>query len=339
METTIVSKNGMLKTQTGLSRRVGRFYVTVIIFLAVMLLGLPVTERFSLGNGFIASAAKRDRTPPTTPSNLRATGISSYSVSLAWDQSTDNSGSFAYRIHRNDGLEALIPQAYTSYVWTTNLNAGQTYSFYIYAVDDDRNRSNNSNTLIVTLPNSDVPPPTPIVSVLSVGPTHISLSWSSSGGSRLRYYVYKDGVLAMQPTADTSHIFYLLQPETTYTFVVQAKEGTNLSPPSEPLSVTTSQRNPNDITPPTTPAHLGVESIDGSSGNEVYVRWDQSTDDFDPQWIIRYDVYKNGVLEDIVVGSGRSNVVYVVPGLNIIKVVAIDTAGNQSTAATIEYVH
>jgi hypothetical protein len=69
------------------------------------------------------------------------------------------------------------------------------------------------------------------------------------------------------------------------------------------------------------------------------VRWDQSTDDFDPQWIIRYDVYKNGVLEDIVVGRGHSNVVYVVPGLNIIKVVAIDTAGNQSTAATIEYVH
>src|ERR1700740_865866 len=105
METTIVSKTGMLKTQTGLSRRIGRFHVTVILFL--LLLGLPLTEQFSLGNGFIASAAKRDRTPPTTPSNLRATGISSYGVSLAWGPSTDNSGSFAYRIHRNDCLEAL----------------------------------------------------------------------------------------------------------------------------------------------------------------------------------------------------------------------------------------
>jgi chitinase len=298
-------------------------------------MGLPAIEEFSLFNGFVASAAKRDRIPPTTPSNLRVTGASSYSVALAWDPSTDNSGSFSYRIHRNDGLEALIPQAYTSYTWVTSLTAGQTYSFYVYAVDDDRNRSNNSNTLSVTLPNSNVPPSTPIVSVVSVGPTHISLAWSSTGGGfALRYFVYVNGNLYDQPTPDTSRIFYLLQPETTYTFVVQARDGANSSAPSAPLSVTTAPRNPNDITPPTTPAHLRAEPVDP---HEFYVFWDQSTDDFDQQWIIRYDVYLNGVLADVRVGTGHGHI-YLVDGVNIIKVIAIDTAGNQSAAATLEVV-
>jgi hypothetical protein len=93
-------------------------------------------------------------------------------------------------------------------------------------------------------------------------------------------------------------------------------------------------RNPNDVTPPTTPAHLRADFVDL---REMYVTWDQSTDDFDPQWIIRYDVYLNGVLQDITVGTGHS-LVYAVDGVNTIRVIAIDTAGNQSTAATIEFV-
>ena len=335
MGRTIGSRNAILKTQSGLSRTVGRFWVTAILVFAVITIGSPVTERFSPVNGFIASAAGRDRIPPTTPTNLHVVTKTASSVSLAWNPSTDNSGSFSYRIRQIGGSEALIPQIYTSYNWTSNLIAGQTYSFIVYAVDAARNRSSNSNTVTVTLPNLNDPPTTPIVSVLDIGPTHISLTWSSTGGATSpRYFVFKDGVLAMQPTADTSGTFYLLNPETTYTFVVQVKTGTILSAPSEPISVTTAQRNPNDVTPPTTPAHFRAEHI---GGNEIQLFWDQSTDDFDLQFIIRYDIYVNGVLSDIAIGTGRS-LVYVVDGVNIIKIVAIDTAGNQSTEATIEFV-
>ena len=42
--------------------------------------------------------AARDRTPPTTPTNLRVTGMTAYGVSLAWNPSTDNSGSVTYTI-------------------------------------------------------------------------------------------------------------------------------------------------------------------------------------------------------------------------------------------------
>ena len=94
--------------------------------------------------------------------------------------------------------------------------------------------------------------------------------------------------------------------------------------------MTTEPSNPNDTTPPTMPT---IQWIEDWGGNEIVLVWDQSTDDLDPQSIIRYDVYVNGVLEDINVGSGRSHL-YVVEGLNTITVIAIDTAGNESAGAT-----
>jgi len=39
-----------------------------------------------------ASAASRDRTPPTAPTNLRVTGATEDSLTISWNASTDNSG-------------------------------------------------------------------------------------------------------------------------------------------------------------------------------------------------------------------------------------------------------
>jgi hypothetical protein len=67
-----------------------------------------------------------DKTPPTTPTNLRITNLSHKSVTLAWDASTDNSGSFSYSVNK-DGQGFTVPQTQTSYTidW---LSAGRTYS-------------------------------------------------------------------------------------------------------------------------------------------------------------------------------------------------------------------
>jgi len=74
------------------------------------------------------AAAARDRTPPTMPTNLRVTSLSHKSVTLAWDPSTDNSGSFSYHVNK-DGQSFTVPQTRTSYTidW---LSPGQTYTFY-----------------------------------------------------------------------------------------------------------------------------------------------------------------------------------------------------------------
>src|SRR5829696_9767562 len=60
-----------------------------------------------------AAAARGDRTPPTTPTNLRVTSLGQTSVTLAWDPATDNSGSFSYSVVK-DGQGFAVPQTQTS---------------------------------------------------------------------------------------------------------------------------------------------------------------------------------------------------------------------------------
>jgi hypothetical protein len=43
--------------------------------------------------GSVAAAGRGDRTPPTTPTNLRVTSLSQTAVTLAWDPSTDKRAS------------------------------------------------------------------------------------------------------------------------------------------------------------------------------------------------------------------------------------------------------
>ena len=92
-------------------------------------------------------AELRDRTKPTTPTNLRVTAATSYSVSLAWNPASDNSGSLSYRIRHSWGYEETVPQTQTNFTWTTHLEAGSSYSFYVYAVDAAGNVSRNSNSV------------------------------------------------------------------------------------------------------------------------------------------------------------------------------------------------
>jgi hypothetical protein len=187
------------------------------------------------------------------------------------------------------------------------------------------------------MPRDTIAPTTPVVSVADIGPTHVSLAWTSTDdGPDIIYWVFKDGNPVMEWNRETSGTIYLLDPETAYTFTVQARDnGGNWSPPSLPLTVNTEPSDHSDTTPPTMPSGLREDHWDGDL--EVHLSWTQSVDNVDPQSVIRYDVYVNGVLDDIQVGSGRS-LVYGVEGLNTITVIAVDTAGNESTEATVTVV-
>ena len=114
--------------------------------------------------------------------------------------------------------------------------------------------------------------------------------------------------------------------ETTYTFTVRARDiDGNLSPVSDPVFVTTEPANPNDQTPPTQPANITAEN----TGGFHLVRWDPSTDDFAPQSFIRYDVYVNGELRAVVVGTTTAEVELYLGETSTITVIAVDTADNE----------
>jgi chitodextrinase len=84
-----------------------------------------------------------DTQPPSAPGNLRVTGQTDTTVSLAWNASTDNIGVTGYRVS-NGGTTSGT--AYT----VTGLTASTAYSFTVTALDAAGNSSGASNTVNVT---------------------------------------------------------------------------------------------------------------------------------------------------------------------------------------------
>jgi len=286
--------------------------------------------------GVSPAAAARDRTPPTTPTNLRVTGMSPYSVALAWNASTDNSGGVTYTICCANVSSETFPGPASSRVYRAGLEAGRSFTLYIVAKDASGNFSKQSNTVTFTLPRDTTPPSKPTVTVTDVGPTFVSLSWSSvEDGPNVWFTVSQNGSAVLSGSRNTSGTFGPLQPQTTYTFTVQAYDfGGNSSPVSDPLTVTTEASDTNDTTPPTTPGNLTDNGMSFQDG-ETWLFWQQSTDNVDPQSAIRYDVYVNGVLDHSLQGADRT-ILYGNPGVfNTYQVIAVDSAGNQSAPATL----
>ena len=291
-----------------------------------------------------APAFAKGSKPPTNSFNLRSTGNTSYSVSLAWDPSTSSAGIASYRLRDNWSREISVPGTQTSVTWKyphPPLNPGSTYSFQVYAVDGAGNKSATSNTVTVALPLDKDPPTAPAFTVTSVGTGHIALTWSSTDDSPfISYQVTKDGVKISSGgftwVSETSRTFTLLQPGTTYTFTAQARDkfvnesGGNLSAVST-ISVSTKVNDGSDVTPPTQPSN--VQAF-GYGDLEMQVWWTASTDAVTPQKVIVYEIYVNGVHENTAIGTNMTPSAYGVPGNNVVTVIAIDEAGNRSTAGT-----
>ena len=304
-------------------RLLSKFHALVAVVLVLVLI-LPVSP---------ASAAG-DRKPPTTPKNLRVTGMTPYSVSLAWTPSTDNSGSVIYTVCCANVSSETFPGPASTHVYRAGLEAGRTFTLRIFARDPSGNASGYSNTVTFTLPRDTTPPSKPAITVNDVGPTHISLSWSSIDDSpNLWFSVFMNGSPVLSGVRDTSKTFGPLTPETSYTFTVRAHDfGGNASPLSDPVTVITEARDTSDTEPPTTPANFTGNSF---QDGETWLSWEQSTDNVDPQSVIRYDVYVNGVFDHSLQGFDRT-VVYGNGGVeNTFQLIAVDAAGNESAPATI----
>ncbi|MFI7108843.1 glycosyl hydrolase family 18 protein [Nonomuraea sp. NPDC050227] len=88
-----------------------------------------------------------DKTPPTVPGNLRSTGVSNNSVSLAWNASTDNVAVTGYEVYRGGTLVTTVTG--TSYN-DTGLSANTSYNYTVRARDAAGNRSADSNQITAT---------------------------------------------------------------------------------------------------------------------------------------------------------------------------------------------
>ena len=280
-------------------------------------------------------------TKPPTPTNFRVTGVTAYTISVAWDPAPASSLDFNYYLSGAYHVTpAVLPKSATSHTFTS-LAPGNDYWLFIYAKDAAGNASGQANLgPIHTLRDTTPPSTAPVVSVGEVGANYAHVSWTRAeddGPYHYSYELWLNGSLSYRsdyPRDVTNTVLRYLQPATPYTVQVRTYDyGNNPSPLSSPVSFQTRPANPLDTAPPSVPAGVFAYSF---GDLEMQLSWGQSTDNFDAQANIRYDVFVNGRFEDVVFGSGGPRVIYGDVGENLIEVFATDTAGNKSEPGTFE---
>ena len=294
--------------------------------IVVILFGLA-----PLGN---SSAALALQSGPA-PKNLRVTGVTDWTVTLAWDAPKGKAPA-SYVIQCSNGHSMTVAGSQTTATFSSGFDYNRTYSFRVYAVSSSGAWSGASNTVTATLLNDTTPAATPVVSSTGTGPTHVDLAWSySDDDPNPRFDIHVNGQLWHGQVAGTSKRIVFLSPDTTYTFTVRARDSAgHWSDMSDPLVVTTPPADPNDDESPTMPPGLSGGIIDGAT--EAMVFWGNSTDNVTPQEHIRYELYLNGQFDGATIYPyPRQFTMYLTPGIvNTIEVYAVDEAGNRSTAAT-----
>lgn len=180
-----------------------------------------------------------DTQAPTAPTNLAVVSTSTNFANLTWTASTDNIAVAYYKIYVN-GVFHSNSSSTTATV--SALTQGTTYNFYVIAADAAGNTSPQSNTATgTTLIDTQAPTAPTNLAVTSVGTNSIAVQWTASTDNIgvTSYDIYVNGEL-MGSTSSTSTNIANLNPLTTYTIYVVAKDGgNNVSPQSNSVTATT----------------------------------------------------------------------------------------------------
>ncbi|MEV4835785.1 glycosyl hydrolase family 18 protein [Nonomuraea sp. NPDC049486] len=168
-----------------------------------------------------------DTQAPSVPGNLRSTGVTSASISLAWNASTDNVGVTGYEVYRGSTLVTTV----TGTTHTdTGLNADTGYTYTVRARDAAGNRSAASAAVTArtsTGGGNDTQAPSVPGNLRSTGVTSasISLAWNASTDNVgvTGYEVYRGSTLVTTVTG-TTHTDTGLNADTGYTYTVRARD-------------------------------------------------------------------------------------------------------------------
>jgi chitodextrinase len=300
-------------------RKTAREALCIVLFAGVLL----GTSRIALAQSTAA------------PKNLRVTGVTDWTVALAWDAPKAKAPA-SYVIQCSNGRSMTVPGSQTSATFSSGFDYNRTYSFRVSAVSSSGAWSGASNTVTATLLKDTTPAATPVVSSTGNGPTHVDLAWSyADTDPSPRFDIYVNGQLWHGQVAGRSKRIVFLSPSTAYTFRVRARDSAgNWSQLSDPLAVTTPAADANDHEPPTMPPGFWGGVIDGAT--EAMVFFGNSQDNVTAPEHIRYYLYLNGVFDGATIDPyPHQFTMYLTLGIvNTIEVYAVDEAGNRSAPAT-----
>jgi chitodextrinase len=269
------------------------------------------------------------------PKNLRVTGVTDWTVALAWD-APKGKASASYVVQCSNGRTMTVPGSQTTAIFSNGFDYNRTYSFRVFAVSSSGVWSNASNSVSATLLNDTTPAATPVVTSTGSGPTHVDLAWTyADNDPSPRFDIYVNGQFWHGQVAGRSKRIVFLRPSTNYEFRMRARDSAgNWSQLSDPHTVTTPAADPNDHDPPTTPPGLSGGVIDGAT--EAMVTFGSSSDNVTAAEHIRYYLYVNGTFDGATIYPyPRQFTMYLTLGIeNKIEVYAVDEAGNVSAPAT-----
>jgi len=286
------------------------------------------------GQSNAAAITTTDWTPPTAPTGLSASAVTSSEVDLSWQAATDNVGVAGYTVYRGGSAVATLGSGVLAYA-DTGLGHGVTYSYTVTAFDATGNTSPQSSPASATTPD-DVAPTTPGgLSATATSSTSVSVSWSASSDNVAvtGYNVYRDGALLATVAAGTLTYADTVAVGSTHSYTVDAFDAAgNHSATPATVTVTTPT---SDTTPPTTPTGLTATA---PNWTQVNLSWAAATDNVG---VAGYTVYRNGAAITTVGGGTLSYAdTAVTPATNYsYSVDAFDAAGNHSNASAPAAVH
>jgi hypothetical protein len=284
-----------------------------------------------------AASAAGDRTPPTTPTNVRVTGVTEDSITVSWKASTDNSGRILRYVVWYGGGGSYHPGNSTTKT-ITGLVPSHSLTVQVQAYDYAENASAKSAPVTGTTAPDTTPPTTPgNLRVTGTTPSSVSLAWNGSTDRwGVVYTVLMDGEL-IGGTVDQAFRRRHLAPGSTHTFAIRARDNAgNLSPSSNSVTVTLPASG--DRTPPTAPRNLVATTPAGDFCGSNVLRWEPATDDTDGGSAIEYELFLNGSFFSLTPPGATSAFLYTSSGTNTWTVVAVDRSGNSSApsnAATV----
>jgi chitodextrinase len=282
-----------------------------------------------------ATSACVDNAPPSMPSNVVQTDVTSSSITVSWAASTDNFGVVGYEV-LSDGV--LAGSTASTVFALTALRCGAMYTIGVRALDAAGHRSDAASILVTTggCPDTAAPSPPSALRVTSVNQSSVSVRWSAATDDRgvVGYSIYRSST-AVGSTGATSYTVGGLSCGASYAIAVDAYDAAGNRSGRSSLTATTAQCSapppapPGDTTPPSVPSGL---TVSGATGSTISLRWTASTDN---TGVAGYGLYRDSAAAGSVsvpnatfsgLACGRSY---------DLAVDAYDANGNRSTRSTV----
>jgi endonuclease I/chitodextrinase len=188
-----------------------------------------------------------DDQAPTVPSNVTLSNITTSTMSVSWEVSTDNIAVTKYEVYANGTLNG---ETETTNYTITGLNSNAAYAVTVLAKDIANNKSAQSAAVNGTTLADNSAPSIPMdVIVSSITGTSFKVDWTASTDNTgvTAYQVFIDGFL----NGSTENITYNvtgLTASTTYSIRISAKDkANNTSSQSSAITATTTDGSNNIV--------------------------------------------------------------------------------------------